>query len=139
LACAHGAVDARPSTIHRAGRPITKGSQPVRYSVSEVRTAARHVLTNPISPVIAGYAAGQRAKEQPKHVALLSGRDRNCNASEVTGLAGATDTALEIPGGLADQSRITNADNQLIAAAKLALSKLQLRVPRPEQLSCRLP
>ena len=78
-------------------------------------------------------------KSNPNIVALLSGRDRNCNASEDTGLAGATDTALEAPGSLADQSRITNADNQLIAAAKLALPKLQLRVPRPEQLSCRLP
>ena len=88
-------------------------------------------------------------------MALLSGQDRNCNASEVNGLAGATDTAFgssrrPSPTSLTSDrsrqtrgpdagSRITNADNQLIATAKLALPKLQLRVPRPEQLSCRLP
>jgi hypothetical protein len=62
----HGGVEARSGPVQRSAGAAAEGAQAIGCSFAEIGDTVGQVGANVVSPVIAGYAASDRAKDESK-------------------------------------------------------------------------
>ena len=67
LTCTDSGVDARSGLVQGPAGAVTEGSKAIGCSLAKIGHALGHVMANVLTPVIAGYATDNRAKEESKH------------------------------------------------------------------------
>jgi hypothetical protein len=60
-------VDARSGLVQGPAGAVTEGSKAIGSSLAKIGQALGHVMANVLTPVIAGYATNNHAKEEAKH------------------------------------------------------------------------
>jgi hypothetical protein len=63
----HSNVYARSGPVQRPAGAVAERSKAVGCSLTKIGRAFGHVVTNVLAPVIAGYTADNRAKDESKH------------------------------------------------------------------------
>jgi hypothetical protein len=60
----HSGVNARSGLVQGPAGAVTEGSKAIGCSRAKIGQALGHVMANVLTPVIAGYATGNSAKEE---------------------------------------------------------------------------